>query len=120
MEKMRGRHEKDFCELHRVKPRLEELEAQLSCAELENTNLLSKLEDLKRKISEQGSYTCLSLALGIFSFYFDFFVSSPDMDKDHGTLRVEIHNLREQITKTSIENSSLRANEVSLFTEKEL
>ena len=36
------------------------------------------------------------------------------MDKDHGTLRVEMQNLREQITKTSIENSSLRANEVSL------
>merc|ERR1712029_449985 len=35
-----------------------------------------------------------------------------DMDKDHSTLRTDMQKLREQITKTSIENSNLRANEV--------
>ena len=54
MELMRARHEKDFLELHQIKPKVEDLEVKLEHAEEDKRCLGIKVQELTRRISEQG------------------------------------------------------------------
>ena len=52
MELMRERHDKDFTELHQIKPMLEDLETKLARTELEKETANANAEEMKVKISE--------------------------------------------------------------------